>query len=335
MPARPPQFSFDTFPVRDLTVATGANEGDAIGLMKDVVPGDYYRLARTAAPRKLAIRDGSDGGQEVADGSEVGYPGDTLALDLCHTLMAPDGSMVEMLILTVWGDSKPGRHILPLTPLQPATDYELVASEVDTAPRRFADIACVSFVAGTHLTLASGAQKPVEELAVGDRLLTRDHGPQPIRWIGQQTIRAIGALAPVRIAEGTLNVARDLILSPHHRLFIWQRKDELGAGRAEVMVKAGLLVNGGTVTREEGGFMDTFHILFDGHEIIYAEGIAVESLLVTGQTRAALPEDIAVSPAAEGGLDAAALEVEETSLKGDEDAAAKLTRASRGKSRKK
>ena len=34
-----------------------------------------------------------------------------------------------------------------------------------------------------------GAQRPVEELKPGDRVLTRDHGGQPVRWIGTQTVR--------------------------------------------------------------------------------------------------------------------------------------------------
>ncbi len=47
----------------------------------------------------------------------------------------------------------------------------------------------------------------------------------------------------------------------------------------------------------EGGFFDGFQILLDRHEILYAEGIAVESLMVTGQTRPALPEAILATAA--------------------------------------
>ena len=84
---------------------------------------------------------------------------------------------------------------------------------------------------------------------------------------------------------------------PNHRLFVWQRQDMLGTGRAEVMVKAAHLINGSTITRLEGGFFDGFQILLDRHEILYAEGIAVESLMVTGQTRPALPEAILAAAA--------------------------------------
>ena len=38
--------------------------------------------------------------------------------------------------------------------------------------------------------------------------------------------------------------------------------------------------------------MDDFQLLFDDHQIIYAEGIAAESLLIDPRTRAAVPDDI-------------------------------------------
>ena len=330
MARRTAQFSFPTYPAHSLIVSWGANEKDPIGGLADVVLGDNYRLNREAEAHVLAIWDGPDG-QEVADGSDVGQPGDRVILEVCHSLMAPDGSLIDVLVLTVSGDDDTTRHFLPLAPMAPRGEYELVASEVDSASARLADIACVSFLAGTHVTMATGAQKLVEDLVEGDMLLTRDHGPRPIRWIGQQVQRATGALAPVRIREGTMNVARDLRLSPHHRLFIWQRSDELGTGRAEVLVKAAHLVNGDTVIRDEGGFIETYQILFDSHEIVYAEGVAVESLLVTPQTRAALPDNVAPAVNEADRMNAHEIEVQETALEGTEDPAARLTRASHGK----
>ncbi|AHM02614.1 hypothetical protein roselon_00157 [Roseibacterium elongatum DSM 19469] len=326
----PVLFRFDTLPARALFVQTGANEGDTIGLEEAVVPGDVYRLAARERIARLAI---SDTGREqpcVADGSEVGHPGDVLTIAACHLLMAPAGDLVEVLVLVLTdADGSSALHLLPLSRLLPNVEYELVGTETEDAPQRFADIASVSFLAGTHLTLANGRQIPVEDLRIGDRLLTRDNGPRPIRWIAHQTRRATGAAAPIRLIAGTLNTARDLRLSPQHRLFIWQRRDELGTGRADLMVKADLLVNGTTVLREEGGFVDSYQIVFDSHEIIYAEGIAVESMLVTGQMRALLPKDLGLSNDPDAQADAAEIEIDETKT-GSDDIVDRLTRASRG-----
>ncbi len=334
MAAHPPLFRFQTYPAMALRVVSGANMGDAIGLDDAALAGDIYRLFAQYPAQRLAISEAPDlasgaGGRPcIADGSAVGQPGEALAISACHMLMGASGEVVEVLLLSHAAADGGRLHVLPLSPLKPDTEYELVGSQTASALERFADIASVSFLAGTHLTLADGTQCPVEHLNIGDMLLTRDHGPQPIRWIGVQTRRATGSAAPIRITEGTLNTSRDLRLSPQHRLFIWQRRDELGTGRAEVMVKAELLVNGTTVLREEGGHVDSYQIVFNGHEIIYAEGIAVESLLVTRQTRANLPEDLALTGSADAAAHAASLEIPDEAAGGD--VADRLSRASRG-----
>jgi hypothetical protein len=105
----------------------------------------------------------------------------------------------------------------------------------------------------------------------------------------------MGEFAPIKITAGTLNNTADLLVSPDHRLFIYQRTEELGACRAELLVKARHLVNGDTVRVSEGGFVDYFQLLFDSHQIIYAEGIAAESMLINSRTRAVLPADLAQS----------------------------------------
>lgn len=331
MSAHPPLFRFQTYPSQALRVSAGANIGDGIGLEDEALPGDIYRLATGHRTRRLAISDAGVGGQPcVADTSEIGTPGDALAISACHMLMGPSGEVVEVLILTHRSADGAQLHILPLSPLKSDTEYELIGTEIASAPERFADIASVSFLLGTHLTLANGAQVPVQDLRVGDVLLTRENGPQPVRWIGFQTRRATGAAAPVRITAGTLNTSRDLRLSPQHRLFIWQRQDELGTGRAEVMVKAEMLVNGDTVVREEGGHIDSYQIVFDSHEIIYAEGIAVESLLVTGQNRALLPEDLQLGASVDAAASAAAMELgDDVAIR---DVVERLSRASKGSS---
>jgi len=329
MSRRPAQFSFPIYPAASLVVHWGANEHDPIGGAANVVPGDSYRLSRAARARQLAIWDGPEG-TEVADGSEVGQPGDRVLLEVCHSMMAPGGTLVEILVLTITGAHDTARHFLPLAPMEPRGEYEVVASQAEMAARRLADIASVSFIAGTRLTMANGRQAPVEELQVGDRLLTRNHGAQEIRWIGQQVSRATGALAPILIRAGTMNTANDMRLFPHHRLFVWQRSDEIGAGRSELLVKAEHLVNGDTVRREEGGFVESYQILFGAHEIIYAEGVAVESLLVTPQTRAALPEDVETEQTDADRFLASDLEVDRRALSDTGDPAERLTRASRG-----
>ncbi|MEK9978936.1 MAG: Hint domain-containing protein, partial [Paracoccaceae bacterium] len=143
---------------------------------------------------------------------------------------------------------------MPLSKLDAKTRYTLIGVNSEKAPEKFARTACVFFARGTRITLSIGMLKPIEELNAGDEILTRDAGVQEIRWIGQVTMRASGAFAPVLMKAGALNNVNDLVLGPEHRLFIYQRSDELGTGRSETLVRVRHLVNGNDVIRIEAGY---------------------------------------------------------------------------------
>ncbi|MEM9637724.1 MAG: Hint domain-containing protein, partial [Pseudomonadota bacterium] len=227
----------------------------------------------------------------VGADTELGTPGAELHLDCALTLMSENAPVTEVLVLVQVDAAGHAEEVfaLPLAPLTPKTEYQLVGLDRTHAAQKLAQVACVSFTRGTHITMGSGRQRPIEELKPGDPVLTRDDGVQPIRWIGQSTQRAVGEFAPIRITAGTLNNTRDLIVSPDHRLFIYQRTDRLGAGRSELLVKARHLVNDQSVSVQQGGFVDYFQLLFDTHQIIYAEGIAAESMFVDDRTAPLLP----------------------------------------------
>lgn len=293
-----PQLPTRTIPVHrasDFRVVQGVNEGDALGDARDLLLEDAYMLGGKPLTHLTLTVSATTGPLTVADGSHEGTVGAPLFLDCLLTLMPPHGDTIEALVLVeTTADAKRINciYLYPLAPLAPNTPYTLVTINTEDARARLAETASVSFTRGTRITLADGRQKPIEKLTPGDRILTRDSGPQPVRWIGQQTVRATGAFAPITIAAGALSNDAELTLSPSHRLFIYQRVDALKAGQKEVLVRAQDLVNGQDVTRSEGGFVDYFQLLFDKHEIIYAEGIPSESLFVDHVNRPALPDEL-------------------------------------------
>ena len=134
----------------------------------------------------------------------------------------------------------------------------------------------VCFVRGTRIKTRSG-EIAVEDLAPGDMVLTLDHGYQPIRWIGSTTRPAFGKHAPVRITQGTLGADRDLWVSQQHRIHIASVQAEMYFGENEVLASAKSLVNDRTVAVVEGGDVEYFHMLFDTHEIVLANGVSAES----------------------------------------------------------
>lgn len=138
------------------------------------------------------------------------------------------------------------------------------------------------FVAGTLIQTDQG-QMPVDTLEAGDMIMTRDRGAQPLRWIGQRTVPATGALAPIEIAAGTFGDHKTLRVSPLHRILIQNEMAELLFGESEVLVAAKELVNDHSVRAIEGGAVTYVHLLFDQHEIVVSNGLESESFLPGGQ----------------------------------------------------
>lgn len=134
----------------------------------------------------------------------------------------------------------------------------------------------VCFTSGTSIRTQSG-EVFIEDLTKGDMVLTVDHGYQPIRWIGSSKRAATGDLAPILIRKGALGNDRDLRVSPQHRMLLQGWKAELLFGETEVLATAKSLINDHSIIRVEGGEVEYFHMLFDTHEIIWAEGALSES----------------------------------------------------------
>ncbi|MEO1789091.1 MAG: Hint domain-containing protein [Pseudomonadota bacterium] len=139
------------------------------------------------------------------------------------------------------------------------------------------------FTPGTLITTAAGP-RAVDTLRPGDLVRTADHGLQPIRWVGQRSVAGMGDLAPVRIMAGALGNARALEVSPQHRLLLSGWRAEVTTGTSEVLAAAKHLINGDTIVQVARREVTYIHLLFDRHEIIFAEGIATESYLPGAQT---------------------------------------------------
>ncbi|WP_439111123.1 Hint domain-containing protein [Lentibacter sp.] len=139
----------------------------------------------------------------------------------------------------------------------------------------------ICFTEGTRIATPRGVRE-IEDLEVGDLVVTRDHGLQPIRWVGKRTVPARGALAPIRFDANVMGNERPLYVSPQHRMLVQGYEASLLFGESEVLASAKHLVNGSSVTEVHGGEVTYVHIMFDQHEIIYAEGAASESFYPGG-----------------------------------------------------
>ena len=135
----------------------------------------------------------------------------------------------------------------------------------------------ICFTPGTRIATPKGA-RDIATLRVGDLVVTRDHGLQPIRWIQQRTVPALESFAPIRIRPGVITGQdRDLLVSPQHHMLFQGYRAELLFGESEVLVSAKHMINDKYVTQETGGDVTYIHMMFDEHEVVYAEGAATES----------------------------------------------------------
>jgi hypothetical protein len=143
----------------------------------------------------------------------------------------------------------------------------------------------ICFGQGSEILTAAG-YKAVETLKAGDAVMTRDNGLQEIRWIGSTHVPAAKMMAdenlrPVKIAAHTFGQnmpERDLTVSRQHRILVEDWRAELLFESDKVLVPAHALVNGKTVTNENPAEGATyFHIVFDEHEVIDAQGLMTES----------------------------------------------------------
>lgn len=140
----------------------------------------------------------------------------------------------------------------------------------------------ICLVEGTKVQTPQGWER-IERLRAGDLVLTRDHGPQPIRHVAARRYRFLSpkdAMKPIEIGPDSLSPgvpSAPLCVSPQHRILV----EDPDTGD-EVLVPAAKLTWRKGIRRMRGKQAATYyHLLLDQHEVLMANGAPVESLLLT------------------------------------------------------
>ena len=156
------------------------------------------------------------------------------------------------------------------TPAHGATSADFIVG-----PHSVQDIAC--FASGTRISTPTG-QTPIENLKIGDLVLSAFGGSVPIQWIGQRSVDATRhpnpeAVWPIRIAASALadNIpSHDLYLSPEHAIHLDNH-----------LIPAHLLVNSATIAQIPRETITYFHLELPQHDVILAENTPCETYLDT------------------------------------------------------
>lgn len=162
---------------------------------------------------------------------------------------------------------------------------EVYAAKISFAPD-IHDMEIMCFAADTLILTADGP-RPVDSLHPGDMIWTRDHGFQPLRWIGTRRFDAADLAAnpklrPIRIAAGALGLnqpSAPLSVSRQHRILIRSAAARTLFGTDEILAPACQLTDLPGIGVDMSVSQVTYcHLMFDDHQVVDSNGAQTESL---------------------------------------------------------
>ena len=137
----------------------------------------------------------------------------------------------------------------------------------------------ICFAEGTLIRTPRG-EVPVEALKCGDRVETMDNGAQPIVWAGKRVLGpseldANSSLKPIRVPTGLFGNHAQLFVSPQHGILL----DESCGAPGQQLARARHLAEAKGPVRVAHGKrrVSYFHLMFDAHQIVWANGAPCES----------------------------------------------------------
>jgi Ca2+-binding RTX toxin-like protein len=264
---------------------------------------EFENLILGGGEDTLLLGDG--GGSDLVAGFDMGDRGDGHTFDqLDVSGVTSDGitpvTAWDVVVTDTNGDGS-GDAILTFPGGESITLEGVAPTQVDTIPELFA-IGIPCFTPGAMIITADG-ERPVEDIRPGDMVLTADNGFQPVRWVGRRTLGAQELaenpnLKPVVIRKGAFGNARKMIVSPQHGFVM-----KTDTGERLIRAKHAADLFGGQIARLDKDCEDVtyVHIMFEQHEIVFAEGALTEAFYPGPQAlksidRAAMAELLTLFP---------------------------------------
>ncbi|WP_380058943.1 Hint domain-containing protein (plasmid) [Falsihalocynthiibacter sp. SS001] len=236
--------------------------------------------------------------QDVTVSSVAGINvGDTVDSRYTYTVTGSDGSSGNIYFLATNSATNYGSLIVSDFPLDPSVTYTFGTFNREGAVDYDDLVPCFAY--GTLISTAEG-DVPVQELLVGQEVLTLDREYKKIRWIGSRKLDVIDLklnpkLLPIKIKSGAMGSGlplQDLLVSPQHRVLVRSQIVKRMFDSDEILIPANKLVElNGIDVVQECEEIEYFHVLLDDHEIIFSNGAPTESLFTGPEAlRALSPE---------------------------------------------
>ncbi|NDW53205.1 Hint domain-containing protein [Aliiroseovarius sp. PrR006] len=160
----------------------------------------------------------------------------------------------------------------------------MVATQGDQLTELPSGVAILS--QGTRVRTPSG-ECAVEELREGSVVLTREHGGQPVLWVGRRQLSEARMMVepeakPIRLRAGAIRPGQpdaDLLVAPHQQILVSGMRAKQLLGQDEVFASAEDLVDGSLISSDRNASEVSFYqVLLGRHEVIWANGVPLESL---------------------------------------------------------
>jgi T5SS/PEP-CTERM-associated repeat protein len=150
---------------------------------------------------------------------------------------------------------------------------------LDSGPGGVADIVFIACYGAGTMILTDRGEIAVEHLCVGDRVVTVSGAHRPVIWLGHRRLACArhahpASVYPVRVAKDAFGPdapRRDLLLSPDHAVWV-----------DGALVPIRHLINDTTIAQEARAEIAYWHVELAGHDVIFADGLACETYLDTG-----------------------------------------------------
>ncbi|MFK7751146.1 MAG: Hint domain-containing protein [Sedimentitalea sp.] len=272
------------------SLALGAQTIDINVLDDDEEFDDGFQDDPNGTPLNQILRD------DIQTTDANGDPVVVLAgavLEVEFTLTATPiggGAAVDLLFVAAGPGENQGdlTMVVSNAPLLPGTTYS-IAFKNDGGGTPYGELVC--FARGT-LILTPNGQVPVENLRLGDAVLTLDNGVQPIIWKASRTVLFPGLDdLPVRVKADAFGAGQpfaDLCVSPRHHLLQRDAINRLLFDAPEVLIAARECVDGQNIRQDANVALVQFHhFMFASHDLVWANGLPAESFYPGAQSGSA------------------------------------------------
>lgn len=230
-------------------------------------------------------RDDEDSNQTVVVTDEFGNPEASGQVQPRDQITLTDGTNTYRMTEIFIASSNSYYYIFHDPAPELGVEYTVtnVSSPNSTSYSAFSNEGVVCFAAET-LILTPQGETSVENLRKGDLVTTMDHGPRAIRLVLRRRLTFPASPdkhKPIEIKAAALGQGcpkRTLCVSPQHRLLITDTALSNALSLPEALVAAkGLLKLRGVRQKMGCREVEYIHLVFDQHEIIFAEGCPTES----------------------------------------------------------